>query len=247
MLADLRAAFAFLTTLPVGTPRPTQPGRAFAYYPLVGLLIGGSLSASGVILQALLPAEITAFAALSLWVLLTGGLHLDGFGDSCDSLLATVEPQYRLEIMKDPRTGSWAVIGLILLLLGKWLFLQQVPPLLWWLVPAMGRLCMVLAVGLFPYARSSGSGTYFRTGFGTTQIFIAAMTTLVASAIAAAWVEPLAFALLIVVPVTTFLGGRFASARLGGGITGDVYGGLCELTELLCLLVLAVGLAMRLA
>jgi len=242
MLADVRAAVAFLTIFPTGTPQTTQPGRSFAYYPLVGLLIGGLLSASGLLLQGSIPAEISAFFALAVWVLLTGGLHLDGFGDSCDGLLAAVDPQRRLEIMKDPQAGSWAVIGLILLLLGKWLFLQQVTPSLWWMLPVIGRLSMVLAVGLFPYARASGLGAYFRTGFGVAQVFIAAMTTLILIVMGAIWIDPLAFALLVVPPLTVYIGGRFAAKRLGGGITGDVYGGLCELTELLGLIVLAVGL-----
>jgi adenosylcobinamide-GDP ribazoletransferase len=233
IVADARGAFAFLTVLPVGWPGGARPGRTFAYYPLVGLVIGGIVSAVAR-LDALAP-EMDAFLALLAWVALTGGLHLDGFGDSCDGLLATVEPERRLEIMKDPRAGSWAVIGLALLLLGKWIALGEVAPRLLILPPVIGRWATVLAVASFPYARTSGLGGYFRDGFGRAQIAVATFLTLL---IAAPFGWP-ALAVIAVAPVTVGIVGRWAVGRLGGGLTGDVYGALCELSELLCLIVLS--------
>ncbi|NLF74585.1 MAG: adenosylcobinamide-GDP ribazoletransferase, partial [Chloroflexi bacterium] len=153
---DLRGALAFLTILPVGWPHNGRPGRSFAYYPLVGLIVGTAVSVVASI--RFLSADLGAFLALLTWVVLTGGLHLDGFGDACDGLLATVEPEHRLEIMKDPRTGTWAVAGLVLLLLGKWIALRSISAHLLILPPIIGRWAMVLAVYYFPYARSSGTG-----------------------------------------------------------------------------------------
>src|SRR4051794_36334356 len=106
---DLRSAFMFLSILPMGKTHPSDlPGRMFAYFPLVGLVIGIMVSITATI--AFLPKELVAFITVIVWVGLTGGLHLDGLADSCDGLLATVPPERRLEIMKDPRVGSWAVI-----------------------------------------------------------------------------------------------------------------------------------------
>ena len=123
MWADVRRAFTFLTILPLGWVEGRKAGWAFAAFPLVGLMIGGLLAL--IAYFSPFKSELTAFLVLLAWVILTGGLHLDGFGDSCDGLLATVDPARRLEIMKDPRAGSWAVIGLVLLLLGKWLSIPQ--------------------------------------------------------------------------------------------------------------------------
>lgn len=236
MLADLRTAFAFLTVLPVGYPEGSQPGRTFAYFPLVGLLIG--LVTAGVASINFLHADVVAFLALAAWVVLTGGLHLDGFGDSCDGLLATVAPERRLEIMKDPRAGSWAVVGLVLLLLGKYVTLRQLHPL--WLImpPVLGRWAMAMAAYAFPYARSSGMGAYFRQGLERMQIIIATVISLVIVLILSALnpLRPILWLIVIIPPLAVVMVGRWAAGRLGGGLTGDVYGALCELTELLCLI-----------
>src|SRR5262245_48220028 len=113
MFNGLFAAFTFLTTLPLGglvrSAEDAQPGKMFSFFPLVGLALGGILTVVASI--AFLPKDLTAFLVLVAWVALTGGLHLDGLADSCDGLFATVTPERRLEIMRDPRAGSWAVIG----------------------------------------------------------------------------------------------------------------------------------------
>jgi adenosylcobinamide-GDP ribazoletransferase len=234
MWRDVAGAFSFLTAIPAHVdPRERKPGWIFTYFPLVGLLIGGILFL-GADLRPF-PHDLNAFMLLFMWVALTGGLHLDGFADSCDGLLATTTPERRLEIMKDPRAGSWAVIGLIILLLGKWLALRDVPAAWLILPPVMGRWAMVLAASVFPYARgTSGVGGYYRQGLGRAQVMIAGLVA-VGTGLAYGW----PVALVIVVPLTvTGIVGLWASSRLGGGLTGDVYGAICEVTELAALLAL---------
>jgi adenosylcobinamide-GDP ribazoletransferase len=233
---ELGSALSLLTILPIGGQYDGPPGRIFAWFPLVGLVVG-----TAVALLAWLPwpsPDLRAFVALAGWIGLTGGLHLDGFADSCDGLLATVPPEHRLEIMHDPRAGSWAVIGLVLLLLGKWITLQSVPfPLI--VLPAiLGRWSMTLAAWWFPVASQSVTGAHFRQGLGRPQMLIASLSTLLVTVPLVAALAWRATTLLGVVPLTTWGLGRWAAQRLGGGLTGDTYGALCELTELLCLTVL---------
>ena len=230
MWDDIRSAFSFLTILPLGFPEGRKTGWSMAWYPLVGLFIGGALM--GVAEVSPFASGLSSLLVLFTWVFITGGLHLDGFGDSCDALLATVSAQRRLEIMKDPRTGSWAVIGLVLLLLVKWQAIQHVPLDLLILPPVLGRWAMVLAVYSFPYARKEGIGSFFRDGLTIQQVMIA-------SSIAFVVAMHFDFSLLMIsVFCLTWLIGKWSASRLGGGITGDVYGAICELTELLCLLVI---------
>jgi adenosylcobinamide-GDP ribazoletransferase len=230
MWDDIRSAFSLLTILPLGFPEERKVGWSMAWYPLVGLFIGGVLM--GVAEVSPFHGGVTAFLILFIWVFITGGLHLDGFSDSCDGLLATVSPIRRLEIMKDPRTGSWAVIGLILLLLAKWQAIQHIPLELLILPPVMGRWAMVLVVYSIPYGRKEGMGGFFRDGLEIQQVVIA---TSIAFVIAV----QLDFAVLMIsVFCFTWLFGKWSASRLGGGITGDVYGATCELVELMCLLVI---------
>lgn len=231
MLGDIRTAFTFLTILPLGAPGGDKPGRAFAWFPLVGICIGALLGA----IARLSPFDhdLTAFLILLAWVMITGGLHLDGFGDSCDGLLAAVAPSERLRIMKDPRAGMFAAAGLILLLLGKWLAIRAAPTEMLVLAPALGRWAMVLAAWRFPSV-GDGLAAHFRAGLSLRQLIIAAI-----------WVVFLftkaeIAALALFCCGFTLVFAAWAARRLGGGINGDVCGAVCELNELLCLL--AIGL-----
>jgi adenosylcobinamide-GDP ribazoletransferase len=137
--------------------------------------------------------------------------------------------------MQDPRAGAYAVVGLVLLLLGKWVALREVTPLLLVFPPVMGRWAMVLAAYAYPYARDSGTGAYFREGLGRMEVLVATVAALL-MAVIAGWPVLL---IVVVAPLTVLIVGRWAAFRLGGGLTGDVYGALCELTELVCLMALS--------
>lgn len=231
MLADIRAAFSFLTILPLGSPSGRKRGPALAWFPLVGLCIGALMTA--IAAHSPVDRELTAFLILLVWALLTGGLHLDGFGDSCDGLLAAVAPEERRRIMRDPRAGMWAVAGSTLLLLGKWLAIRAAPGHMLILAPALGRWAMVLAAYAFPSATDAGMAATFRDGLARRHVVIAAVWVV----ILLTHIELLALALGSCAFALAF--GWWAARRLGGGLSGDVYGAICELTELLSLLVLA--------
>lgn len=173
MLADIRAAFSFLTILPLGDAPRRLRGPAFAWFPLVGLCIGALLVA--IAHYTPFDRELSAFAILLVWVLISGGLHLDGFGDSCDGLLATVAPEGRRRIMRDPRAGMWAVAGTTLLLLGKWLAIQAAPAELLILAPVLGRWAMVLAAYALPAVSETGLAATFRDGLGRRHVILAAV------------------------------------------------------------------------
>lgn len=234
MLADLRAAFAFLTILPVNPTAGRKPGWAFAWFPLVGAVIGALLAGTAL----LVPPDLRALAIVLLWVVITGGLHLDGFGDSCDGVLATAPPEKRLEIMKDPRTGTWAVVGLVLLLAGKLMLSAQIDPRLLITAPIAGRWAMTTAAYRFAYARPQGLGGYFRDGLAARQWYSASIWAIILIG-TIAFAAPIALLATIIAPLATGVIGHWMARRLGGGLTGDSYGALCEMTEFICLVVWA--------
>ena len=94
---------------------------------------------------------------------------------------------------------------------------------------------MVLAAYSLPSARSSGLGASFREGLGREQVLIASLLALGITLTAARSLPPVLLSFAIAA-ITVVVIGRWAARRLGGGITGDVYGALCELSEVLCLL-----------
>ena len=248
----LRAALSFLTTLPVSPPSseevaadPGLFGRSFAWFPLAGLILGGLLAAGAWLLQwTSLALPVQAGLLLLFWALLTGGLHLDGLADACDGLFAPVPPERRLAIMADVHPGAFGVLGLVLLLGLKWALLAQLlgSPLAWLallLAPSWGRWTATWAAQRFPYSRPGGAslGGAFRQGLTVRQLRIASATVLILQILLLLVRWQSAGALLG--PLLGLLLARWAAARLGGGLTGDVYGALVEAVELGALLGLA--------
>jgi adenosylcobinamide-GDP ribazoletransferase len=236
------AALQFLTVMPPLVRRPFTPGelgRAVGWFPLVGLLLGGILAGANLALGLLFPPGVTAALILAMWVLATGALHLDGFLDSCDGLFGGQMIEARLRIMRDERAGAFAVIGGMLLLLLKYACIASLADLTVALVlaPTLGRWGMAVAVVGFPYARPEGLGRALKDHAGWRQLIVATVVAAAASALAAEWLGMVALA---VAGATTWAFTMFALGRLGG-LTGDIYGALCELSETVVLLVFIAG------
>jgi adenosylcobinamide-GDP ribazoletransferase len=245
-------ALRFLTVLPVPGAHLLSDedwGRATAWYPAAGLVLGVILAGLDWGVSHFLPGGVTAALLLVAWVALTGALHLDGFVDCCDALFVPASPERRLEILRDVHVGAFGVVGVVLLLLIKYAALAALPGALrltgLFLIPALGRWSMSGAVLLYPYARSGpGLGQKAKTGAGRGQLIVATGTVLLA--VALCWYLGLgwaALALLAVAIVAVFFTAWWIQSRIGG-LTGDAYGAICELVEVLCLLAL-VALAYR--
>ncbi|HTU19879.1 MAG TPA: adenosylcobinamide-GDP ribazoletransferase [Gemmataceae bacterium] len=236
------AAMQFLTIAPPLVRRPftaTELGRAVGYFPLVGLLIGGLLAALDRFLTSFLPPGVTAALVLTAWILCSGALHLDGFLDSCDGLFGGRTPEDRLRILRDERIGAFAAIGgfLILLLRFQSLAALSSRSAALWLAPVVGRWGMAGAVVAFPYGRAEGLGRAMKDHAGWFQALLASAT-----AALAAWLLGGRLGLLIMLlsGSLTWLVARFVLARLPGW-TGDIYGALCELLEVLVLVAFVAG------
>jgi adenosylcobinamide-GDP ribazoletransferase len=238
---DLLRAVGLLTVLPV-RPRWDEravPGRAMAFYPLVGALIGGVLAGLACLLSlSRLPAAaplLPAALLLAAWTGITGGLHLDGWADCCDALFVPVSRERRLEILHDPRLGSFGGIGLAVLLLVKLAAVQGIVSspdrlLILLVVPAAARGALVIAARAFPLARPDGMAAHFRQGLGAREVVLAAVTALLVAALVAARIGWLALVPLVAALLTMLVMARLAVVRLGG-LTGDVYGAIVELAE----------------
>jgi adenosylcobinamide-GDP ribazoletransferase len=166
-------------------------------------------------------------------VALTGGLHLDGLADCCDGLLATTSRERRLEILRDPRLGSFGTIGLMLALLIKTLAAAAVPPFALLIAPVWARWLLLWAARQ-PQARMEGMGASFAAAVTLEVIMIAAALPLLLLLLSNG--HALIGALLALLAMLMLV--RLARQRLGG-ITGDIYGLVVEVSEVIMLLAFA--------
>lgn len=227
---DFRVALGLLTIVPVRYREPIS-ARALAWYPLVGLLVGITLAIAQFSLRLVLPDLIVAVFIVALWTILTGGLHLDGFADACDALFAVTTRERRLEILRDMHLGTFGTTGLILILLLKVTTLSSAPLAPIFLAPILGRWAIVFAA-TFPLARREGMAATFIAGLTRREIFIATMFAAIVAGLGG-W---LGFAAFSVGIATTWVIAQLALNRLGG-LTGDIYGMICESVEVGVLLV----------
>lgn len=213
-------------------------GRSSACFPAAGAILGlALLGLDRLLALALSSAAVDALLVAAL-ALFSGGLHLDGLADSADGLFGGRTPERRLEIMRDSRTGSFGAVALILVLLLQWSALTSlVSP---WrdagliLFPALGRCAMVVALAGFPYARPQGLGVLFRRYAWPWPALVATFSSLVLSILlfGGSGVALWGAAILLSLGLGTWMRSRL------GGLTGDSYGAICELTQVLVLLLI---------
>lgn len=242
----LMIALQFLTRFPVRLPSlPTAQdnGRSLLWYPLVGALIGLVLL---LVHWLLMSAALLLQAAiiLSLWVWISGALHLDGLADSADAWVGGHGDRDRtLAIMKDPACGPIGVVALVLVLLLKFAALVSLLENQAWLAlllaPWIGRLLLPALLISTPYARSGGLGAELAAHApASLKPALLGHALVIALLALLAW-GPAGLLPLFGVVLFTFYWRRVIIRRLGG-TTGDTAGGLLEMAEALLLVALSV-------
>jgi len=230
---DFWAAWTFLTRLPAPRRELGADNQAQAplWYPLVGIAIG-LLACTPLLLG--LPPVLAAALVLAAWVLITGGLHLDGLADSADAWVGGHGDRERtLEIMRDPRSGPLAVVALVLLLLLKYAALVVLLEAGEWsavIAAALwGRAAVLLLLPTTPSARPDGlaaaAARQLPTGAALQMVALSVLLLLLAGHWAALLGGWLAYVLV-----------HGWMLRALGGTTGDTAGALLELVELGALL-----------
>jgi len=241
MIRAFALALQLLTRLPVPSPgsppRPEELGLSVVFFPLIGLMIGALLAGLHTALWLIDPGVLAALI-VTVWALLTGGLHLDGLADTADAWIGGQGNRDRtLAIMKDPRSGPIAITAVVLVLLNKFAALQMLlagdARTLLLLTPVLGRAIIVLLLLTTPYVRPDGLGTPYahylpRLSCSVLLLLIAAATSILL---------PWQGSVLLAVLGIGFFGLRHWLLVRLGGVTGDTLGAACELTETVALLV----------
>jgi len=239
-LSTFLTALQFLTIISIPwrrKAREVQIGNSIGYFPVVGLIIGLILASLSWLFGLALPPGIVNAMLLVVLVILTGALHLDGLADTCDGLAGHKTVEDRWQIMRDSRVGGFGVIGVVLILLVKYVSLNSIPGTLMIaslvLMPVAGRWAMAYSLFAYPYARPSGLGKAFKKGARWPGFIVATIITI---AIAVVSMQLIGLVILsIVLIITTVLTAYFK--KTFAGLTGDNYGAINEIVEVSVLIV----------
>lgn len=234
-------ALRFLTVYPFGGDEDIQGSdlaTSTIYYPLVGAMIGLILYWG--LQWALIPwpAPLASAVMVTVWVLLTGGLHLDGLMDTFDGLGVRGDLTRRLEVMRDSRVGAFGVQAALLNTILKIAAVsalathpQWFPALIF--APVAGRTAMVALMATGRYAREGyGLGREFVERTGKGHFLVATLLFVIIGYLTLGFVI---FAVLLSQGMV-FLLLRWFYRQNFGGITGDLLGAACEIHELAFLL-----------
>ena len=232
------AAVQFLTRVPVRTPRPPDLSAAVAWFPVVGALVGAAVGLVAAALGEVVPMTVAATVAVLVGVLLTGAFHEDGLADTADALWGGWTRERRLEILKDPRHGTYGVAALAGSIVLRVLAVGALggSAAIAGLVSAhtLGRGAAVVTMGWAPLARPDGLGADYTSAVSRARAGAGGAVAVAIAAVATGWwVGPLAVAAVVPAVIVVAL-----AIRALGGITGDVLGAIEQCVE--CAVLVAV-------
>ncbi len=233
----------FLTRIPI--PLQLDVGeedfaKSMVFFPVVGVIIGIVMLMGAYCAIWLQYEWMAMIVALLFQVMVTGALHQDGLGDTCDGIFSNKSKERMLEIMRDSRIGTNACIAVFFDLILKAVMLIEIYTdygdewiLVLLVTPVFGKVGIVTAASISHYARREGGlGRYFMDGVGFPE-----------------WIGSIVFGgvvlylllgmkgilFLFLVLAGSFLTAKFLERRIGG-LTGDTLGAVNEISEMLFLL-----------
>ena len=233
ILQTIAVAFAMFSALPVPQFEWNQKNMRYALcaFPLIGLVIGALWCLCGA-LPLPVPVQVVGFCLLP--VLVTGGIHLDGYADTSDALSSYGDREKKLEILKDPHCGAFAVIRLctyFLAYLGFAACIDYTPRAgLCWTVALVLERCMSgYAVAAFPMAKDTGLAHTFATAADRETVKNVLRVGIVFCTAVLTFCGGLA---LVVAAFVVLLRYHSVAVKQFGGITGDLAGWFLQKAEL---------------
>lgn len=231
-------ALKFLTIFPWPKTFPTTPeeiGRSAPSFPLVGFCLGLVLMLCDRLLYRYMESTLLSILLVTLMILLTRGLHLDGLGDTCDGLGAKGDTKEALEAMDDSRIGIFGLLAVVIVIAFKihaMAVMEGYPGLL--LAPILGRWAMVVLAYGSRSARE-GLGEIMVQNVRGRHLLLATLFTL---ALVTIFSGQIGLWIALCVSLLTLLSRNYFHRRLGG-VTGDTFGAVGEITETLSLVIFA--------
>ena len=227
----------FFTRLPVPKVEFSEERfrKSMALMPLVGLIIGAILALIQFCLVWLETSPLIVGGVLTgAYIFLTGGLHLEGLGDTCDGVFSGRSREQSLEIMKDSRIGVFGTLGIFMTGLMYFALFTEIPFFGLLVFPVIGRACCLISATMSPYARKEGMGKAASSQGGVGSIVSAVISiggaSLLANLIFGMPITTSIIAASIAVLVTVLITLEFKKKL--GGVTGDTFGAAIEVASL---------------
>ena len=242
MLNSVFSAFLMYSRIPMPKVEWSEKNRRYAlgFFPLVGAVSGLLLMLWRVICTWLGTGQfIFAAGAVFLPVLVTGGIHLDGFCDVSDARASYADKEKKLEIMKDPHIGSFAVMKLCLYLIIQTALFSQIVSVKSTAVIAcsyvLSRAISGMTAVTFRSAKNGGL-LYSFTKPAHKKITLAMEAVFAfAAVIVSVILSPVQGISASAAAVLVLLYHRYAAYRDFGGITGDLCGWFLQVCEIAAL------------
>ena len=237
-------ALQFLTALPLeikGKLEEKELVKSMLYFPVAGLLIGSLLAGLNIIMIKLFAPAVSSALVIILLVIMTGGLHLDGFADTCDGFYAGKNKNEILEIMHDSHTGVMGTVGLICLILLKFTLVIDIQgsnaAAILIIMAITGRWAMACMSSISLYAGSEGTGRAYVQHSGINELLGASFICILCGLLIAG----LKFIPVFLSAALAVLLLYFYFKKKIRGVTGDTLGATDEVIEIIVLIVAILG------
>lgn len=244
------SSLVFLTRIPVKIPFKYEAKvENVFYFPFVGIIIGSVLVPVAYLSSLIFPSNISSIITVLALVVITGGLHLDGLSDSFDGLLSYRDKEKIILIMKDSRVGAMGLLAVVFIILFKVALIEMVIEsgkyIMILTMPVIGRISLVMACYKGKTISKSIMGEPFigklskRYYYGIILFYGAIISLIMYVSYGLIYGLSLIFTVFILHFIVIKLK-KFSYEKIDG-ISGDILGAICEISETLYIPVFYTG------
>lgn len=241
LLQSCIIAFAMYSRIPMPKTDWNKENMKYAmcFFPLIGFVLGVVLFGAAKLMSHFQTSPLFFSIILTLLpIFITGGIHMDGFMDTSDALGSYGDREKKLEILKDPHTGAFAVIGVACYLLFSVAVWSEARAAVF--LPAaagfvLSRALSGYAVAAFQPAKDSGLASTFHNASHKNVVKISMVIYMIVTMLVLIWYEPWMAAAEVLCAGAAFFLHRHICSNIFGGITGDLAGYFLQVCELLIL------------
>jgi len=240
-LNDFLLLFQFFTRIPINKSLKCDKKnfrRGSVFFPVVGLFIGIVQWLVYYMLVKVLPVNITAVFVVIIPIVITGGLHVDGLGDTCDGFFSLKGDKHKIiEVMKDSTVGTYATIAIVFDMLARYVAVSTIIEinlsLILIVAPIIARFTVVFISFIGKNAKETGSGNIFIGNIDVIRLVITGIITILLGTLLIGFNKSVI--LILSALFLSFLFNKFCESKITG-LTGDSLGANNELAEILTMI-----------